>query len=141
VEEVRARNIPLIGELELGFQQSLALNISITGTNGKTTTTELVERLLSYNGLKTVAAGNIGTPLCAVADSTRNLDFLTLEVSSFQLETIQSFRPLVAVLMNITPDHLDRYSSMEATREPRREFSKTSRHSIGPSSRAKRSRL
>lgn len=111
--EVRARNIPLIVELELGFQQSLALNISITGTNGKTTTTELVERLLTYNNLKTVAAGNIGTPLCAVADRTRALDFLTLEVSSFQLETIQSFRPLVAVLMNITPDHLDRYTSME----------------------------
>ncbi len=113
VTEVRGRNIPLIGELELGFQQSLALNISITGTNGKTTTTELVERLLSQNGMKTVAAGNIGTPLCAVADQTRSLDFVTLEVSSFQLETIQFFRPAIAVLMNITPDHLDRYTNMD----------------------------
>jgi len=111
--EVRARNIPLIGELELGFQQSLALNISITGTNGKTTTTELVEHLLSHNGLKTVAAGNIGKPFCAVADRTRSLDFITLEVSSFQLETIQVFRPTIAVLTNITPDHLDRYASMD----------------------------
>jgi UDP-N-acetylmuramoylalanine--D-glutamate ligase len=109
----RAAKIPVIGELELGYQQSFALNISITGTNGKTTTTELVERLLTHNALKTVAAGNIGTPLCAVADQTRALDFITLEVSSFQLETIQYFRPAVAVLMNITPDHLDRYASMD----------------------------
>jgi UDP-N-acetylmuramoylalanine--D-glutamate ligase len=111
--EAKAAKIPLIGELELGYQFTLALNISITGTNGKTTTTELVERVLSQNHLKTVAAGNIGTPLCAVADQTRVLDFVTLEVSSFQLETIQFFRPAVAVLMNITPDHLDRYASME----------------------------
>jgi UDP-N-acetylmuramoylalanine--D-glutamate ligase len=110
---VRMRTIPLIGELELGYQQSLALNISITGTNGKTTTTELVERILTMNRLKTIAAGNIGTPLCAVADRTRDLDFVTLEVSSFQLETIQFFRPAVAVMMNITPDHLDRYASMD----------------------------
>jgi UDP-N-acetylmuramoylalanine--D-glutamate ligase len=113
IAEVRAKRIPLIGELELGYQQSLALNISITGTNGKTTTTELVERVLTMNDVKTLAAGNIGTPLCAVSDRARVLDFLTLEVSSFQLETIQFFRPAVAVLMNITPDHLDRYASME----------------------------
>ena len=112
-KEIRANGIPLIGELELGFQQALALNISITGTNGKTTTTELVERLLTHNGLKTLAAGNIGTPFCSVADQTRQLDFVTLEVSSFQLETIQFFRPAVAVLTNITPDHLDRYASMD----------------------------
>src|SRR5687767_12243738 len=113
VAEVRARKIRLMGELELGYQQSLALNISITGTNGKTTTTELVERMLTSNRLKTIAAGNIGTPLCAVADKARDLDFITLEVSSFQLETIQFFRSAVAVLLNITPDHLDRYASME----------------------------
>lgn len=113
VKEVRAKDLPLIGELELGFQQALALNISITGTNGKTTTTELAERLLTHNEFKTVAAGNIGTPLCAVADQARQLDFVTLEVSSFQLETIQFFRPAVAVLTNITPDHLDRYASMD----------------------------
>ncbi len=113
VVALRARSIPVIGELELGYQQSLALNISITGTNGKTTTTELVEHILRNNDLKTIAAGNIGTPLCAVADKSRSLDFLTLEVSSFQLETIETFRAAVAVLMNITPDHLDRYASMD----------------------------
>jgi UDP-N-acetylmuramoylalanine--D-glutamate ligase len=113
VQAVRATKIPLIGELEFGYRLTLALNISITGTNGKTTTTELVERVLSQNHRKTIAAGNIGTPLSAVADQTRDLDFVTLEVSSFQLETIQFFRPAVAVLMNITPDHLDRYASMD----------------------------
>ena len=113
VAEARRRKVPLMGELELGYQQSLALNISITGTNGKTTTTELVERVLTANRLKTIAAGNIGTPLCAVADRARELDFITLEVSSFQLESIQYFRPIVAVLMNITPDHFDRYANME----------------------------
>ena len=106
------RKICVIGELELGYQQSRCLNIAITGTNGKTTTTELIERLLTHNHLKTIAAGNIGLPLCAVADQSRDLDFLTLEVSSFQLETIEFFRPIVGVLLNISPDHLDRYPSM-----------------------------
>jgi UDP-N-acetylmuramoylalanine--D-glutamate ligase len=113
IAELRVKKIPLIGELELGYQQSLALNISITGTNGKTTTTELVGHLLTANDMKSIAAGNIGTPLCAIVDETRELDIITLEVSSFQLETIQSFRPSIAVLTNITPDHLDRYASMD----------------------------
>jgi len=107
-----AQSVPVIGELELGYQQSLCLNLAITGTNGKTTTTELVERLLTQAQRKTVAAGNIGRPLCGVVDQTMNLDFVTLEVSSFQLETIQYFRPAVAVLLNLTPDHLDRYPDM-----------------------------
>src|SRR5882724_10138014 len=112
VQGLVRRKLPLIGELELGYQQSLCLNISITGTNGKTTTAELVERILKHTHRETVAAGNIGLPLCAVAERTKDLDFLTLEVSSFQLETIQFFRPAVAVLLNITPDHLDRYTNM-----------------------------
>ncbi len=107
-----ASGIPVIGELELGFQHSLCLNVAISGTNGKTTTTELVEAMLKHCGRRTVAAGNIGLPICSVAEQTKDLDFLTLEVSSFQLESIQYFRPAVAVLMNITPDHLDRYDSM-----------------------------
>src|SRR5438876_845071 len=123
VQGLLRRNLPVIGELELGYQQSLCLNISITGTNGKTTTAELVEQTLTNTHRKTVAAGNIGLPLCAVAERTRELDFLTLEVSSFQLETIQFFRPAVAVLLNITPDHLDRYPSMaEYTRAKARLF-------------------
>ena len=108
------RSVPVIGEFELGYQHTLCLNISITGTNGKTTTTELVERLLTRNRLKTLAAGNIGLPLCQVVDQTRELDFITLEVSSFQLETTQFFRPAIGVLLNLTPDHLDRYPNMGA---------------------------
>jgi UDP-N-acetylmuramoylalanine--D-glutamate ligase len=110
--EMKRREVPLVGEFELGYQNSLCLNIAITGTNGKTTTVELVERLLTAHRLKTLAAGNIGRPVCSVADQTKELDFLTLEVSSFQLETIKFFRPAVAVLLNITPDHLDRYAGM-----------------------------
>jgi UDP-N-acetylmuramoylalanine--D-glutamate ligase len=112
LDAVKQRGLRLIGELELGYEHSLCLNVAITGTNGKTTTTELVERMLTHAHFKTVAAGNIGTPLCAVVDQTRTLDFLTLEVSSYQLETIEYFRPAVGVLLNITPDHLDRYDSM-----------------------------
>lgn len=114
VKRMAAKGVPIIGELELGFQQSYCLNVAITGTNGKTTTTELVERLLNQNQIKTIAAGNIGLPISSVVDKTRDLDYLTLEVSSFQLETIKFFRPAVAVLMNLTPDHLDRYPSLKA---------------------------
>jgi len=106
------RNVPIIGEFELGYQHSLCLNISITGTNGKTTTTEVVERMLKQNQIRTMAAGNIGLPFCSIVEQTKDLDFLTLEVSSFQLETVRFFRPAVAVLLNITPDHLDRYATM-----------------------------
>ena len=112
LREARARGVPVIGEFELGYQHVRCLNVAITGTNGKTTTTELVATILNHCNRKTMAAGNIGLPVCAVADQTHDLDILTLEVSSFQLETTQFFRPSVAVLLNITPDHLDRYSSM-----------------------------
>jgi UDP-N-acetylmuramoylalanine--D-glutamate ligase len=112
VKELRAREIPVIGELELGWQQAVCLNVSVTGTNGKTTTTELVAHLLTQCHKRTLAVGNIGRPLCSVADETKQLDYLTLEVSSFQLETIRFFRPAVAVLLNLTPDHLDRHHTM-----------------------------
>ena len=112
VRGVTERGVPLIGELELGYQQSRCLTIAITGTNGKTTTTELVARMINHCHRKTIAAGNIGLPVCAVAAQTHELDFLTVEASSYQLETTQYFRPSVAVLLNITPDHLDRYATM-----------------------------
>ena len=112
VKELRQREIPVIGELELGWQQAVCLNVSVTGTNGKTTTTELIEHVLTHCHKRTLAVGNIGKPLCSVADESKQLDYLTLEVSSFQLETIRFFRPAIAVLMNITPDHLDRHHSM-----------------------------
>jgi len=112
VKELRAREIPVIGELELGWQQSVCLNVSVTGTNGKTTTTELIAHLLKHCHKRTLAVGNIGRPLCSVVDETKQLDYLTLEVSSFQLESTCFFRPAVAVLLNLTPDHLDRHHTM-----------------------------
>jgi UDP-N-acetylmuramoylalanine--D-glutamate ligase len=112
LEELRVRGVPVIGEFELGYEFSQCLNVAITGTNGKTTTTELVAAILTHCQRKTIAAGNIGLPVCDVAGQTRELDFLTLEVSSFQLETTRFFRPSVAVFLNLTPDHCDRYASL-----------------------------
>ena len=110
--EMNRRKLPILGEFELGYQHSLCLNIAVTGTNGKTTTTELIERILKANGLKAMTAGANGVPVSSIVEQTRELDFLVLEASSFQLETIQYFRPGVAVLLNLTPDHLDRYGNM-----------------------------
>ncbi|MFP6902934.1 MAG: UDP-N-acetylmuramoyl-L-alanine--D-glutamate ligase [Verrucomicrobiia bacterium] len=108
-----SRDVPVWGELELGWQFTECPTIAITGTNGKTTTTELVASLLGQAQRRTVAAGNIGTPLSAVVAQSRALDAVTLEVSSFQLETIGEFRPAIGVLLNLAPDHLDRHGSME----------------------------
>jgi UDP-N-acetylmuramoylalanine--D-glutamate ligase len=107
-----SRKIETIGELELGWRSVDAPVIAITGTNGKTTTTELLAQMLNACGQRTIACGNIGKPLCEVALEDRDLDVLTLEVSSFQLETITTFRPAVSVWLNFAPDHLDRYRSV-----------------------------
>jgi len=113
LERARRDGTPVIGELELGWQLAGKPAVAITGTNGKTTTTELTAQALTAGGVRTVAAGNIGLPVCEVAVKADNLDWLVLEVSSFQLETISEFHPEIAVLMNITPDHFDRYSGMD----------------------------
>jgi UDP-N-acetylmuramoylalanine--D-glutamate ligase len=111
VQAVARTNVPMIGELELGFQQSRCLSIAIAGTNGKGTTAELVERLLAHNHRKILLSGHRARPVCSVVDQSNELDFLVLQVNSFQLETTEFFRPAVAVLMNLAPDHLDRYAS------------------------------
>ena len=112
-ESVRlAGQIETIGELELGWRSVDAPVIAITGTNGKTTTTELLAQMLNACGQSTIACGNIGKPLCEVALEDRDLDVLTVEVSSFQLETITTFRPSISVWLNFAPDHLDRYRSV-----------------------------
>lgn len=105
---------PIISELELGFQNTVCRAVAITGTNGKTTVTELVAKILKDAGMPAEAAGNIGVPACEVAERSRNLDCVVLEVSSFQLERIETFRPTAAVLLNITPDHLDRHGSLQS---------------------------
>ncbi len=110
----RLRGIPVIGELELGWRASEAEAIAITGTNGKTTTTALTGALLARQGRPVLVAGNIGTPLAAEAARVPADSRLVLEVSSFQLETIETFRPRVAAVLNVTPDHLDRHGTLAA---------------------------
>ena len=111
VQAVRLSRVPLIGELELGYQQVNCLSVAVAGTNGKSTTAELIERVLSHNHRKTLLSGHRARPLCSVVEQTKELDFLVLQVNAFQLEVTQFFRPAVAVLMNLAPDHLDRYAS------------------------------
>jgi UDP-N-acetylmuramoylalanine--D-glutamate ligase len=107
-----SRKIELIGELELGWRSCGLPVIAVTGTNGKTTTTEMVAQMLNACGQRTIACGNIGKPLSEVAREKNNLDVLTVEVSSFQLETTRTFHPSVSLWLNFAPDHLDRYRSV-----------------------------
>jgi UDP-N-acetylmuramoylalanine--D-glutamate ligase len=116
VRNFLARDIPLISEIELAYLNSSIPVIGITGTNGKTTTTELVAAMLNGAGVRTIAAGNIGKPYSEIVREGPTLDVITLEVSSFQLERIETFRPAVSVWLNFTPDHLDRYQDEDEYR-------------------------
>ena len=113
VEELVARCIPLWGELELGWRELQCPCIAISGTNGKTTVTGWVVKMLHDNGCQATAAGNIGAPLCDVVLKSEELSSLVLEVSSFQLEGIDSFKPEIALLLNVAEDHLDRHGSID----------------------------
>src|SRR5438552_15268133 len=115
----RHAGVEIVSELDLGFRALTALHagtrsIAITGTNGKTTTTALVAHLLSAAGLPSTTAGNIGRPLTDLAMATERYQWISLEVSSFQLHDSPNFAPEVGVLTNLAPDHLDRYPSAEA---------------------------
>jgi UDP-N-acetylmuramoylalanine--D-glutamate ligase len=107
-----SRGIEIISELELGWQFCEMPVIAVTGTNGKTTTTELLAQMLNASGQRTIACGNIGKPLSEVAREKQLFDVLTVEVSSFQLEAIQTFHPSISLWLNFAPDHLDRYRSV-----------------------------
>jgi len=107
-----SRGIEMISELELGWRSSEIPVIAVTGTNGKTTTTELLAEMLNACGQRTIACGNIGKPLSEVAREKNPFDVLTVEVSSFQLEAIRTFRPSISLWLNFAPDHLDRYRSV-----------------------------
>jgi UDP-N-acetylmuramoylalanine--D-glutamate ligase len=107
-----SREIEMISELELGWRSCEVPVIAITGTNGKTTTTELLAQMLNACGQPTIACGNIGKPLSEVAREKQPFEVLTVEVSSFQLEAIHTFRPRISVWLNFAPDHLDRYRSV-----------------------------
>ncbi len=102
-------HIDVVSELELAASVCPATIIAITGTNGKTTTTTLVGEVLKAAGRKVFVLGNIGTPFSAHVLEIKKGDFVSLEVSSFQLETIRGFHPHLAAILNLTPDHLDRY--------------------------------
>jgi UDP-N-acetylmuramoylalanine--D-glutamate ligase len=103
----------VIGEIELAAQFLPGPIVAITGSNGKTTTTTLTGEILTAAGLPTLVGGNIGTPAISLAERATLDTAIVLEVSSFQLETIQTFRPKVAVVLNVTPDHLDRHRTFE----------------------------
>ncbi len=111
IQAARALEIPIISEIELAYQFCEAPILAVTGTNGKTTTTSLVHHIVTRAGLKAQLGGNIQIPFSQVVN--RKSDAMVLEVSSFQLENIRDFSPFVGVLLNITPDHLDRYTSMD----------------------------
>ncbi len=112
--KAKERGVPVIGEIELASKFIAEPVIAVTGTNGKTTTTTLLGKMLENSGLKVFVGGNIGNPLIAYADGEEKAEIVVIEVSSFQLDTVDTFRANVAVLLNITEDHMDRYSDLNA---------------------------
>lgn len=110
VAAARARGVPVLGEIEIAFGELSAPLVAITGTNGKSTTTTVMGEVFRAWGKKTFVGGNLGTPLIDAVDE--EWDWLVAELSSFQLEAIERFRPRYALLLNITEDHLDRYPGM-----------------------------
>lgn len=113
LQSARARNIPIIGDVELFAQKSALPYVAITGSNGKTTVTTLVGELLRALGLKVGVGGNIGTPILDLLAQESQYQAYVLELSSFQLDTTYSLKATAATILNITPDHLDRYDSYE----------------------------
>ncbi len=112
---VQARSLGevVIGEIELAAQFLPGPIVAITGSNGKTTTTTLTGEIMAASGFPALVGGNIGTPAISLAERAKPETVMVLEVSSFQLETIQTFRPKIAVVLNVTPDHLDRHQTIE----------------------------
>ena len=111
--QARAAGEPVIGEIELAAQNLAGEIVAITGSNGKTTTTTLAGEILAAGGFPVSVGGNIGTPAISLVEHATRQTIVVLEVSSFQLETIQTFRPKVAVVLNVTPDHLDRHRTFQ----------------------------
>jgi UDP-N-acetylmuramoylalanine--D-glutamate ligase len=114
LDQARALGIAVIGEVELATRFLEGHIVAITGSNGKTTTTALAGDVIAWGGWESAVGGNIGTPAIALVGEATSDTYVVLEISSFQLETIQTFHPAIAVVLNVTPDHLDRHGSMEA---------------------------
>lgn len=114
LEEVERTKKLLMGDVEFAFQFTKAKIIAITGTNGKTTVTTLIyEMFKAQLGDKVELAGNIGIPFCDILKNNSNPEYVVLELSSFQLETIRDFKPFISIILNVTEDHLDRYPNMQ----------------------------
>jgi UDP-N-acetylmuramoylalanine--D-glutamate ligase len=111
--QVRKFGLPVLGELELAARFLKGKILAITGSNGKTTTTALAGEILKEAGLHTLVGGNIGVPVISLVEESTDQSWSVLEVSSFQLESTEQFHPAIAVILNITPDHLDRHGSFE----------------------------
>ena len=116
VTNITKKKIPLMGEIELAYSVCHCPIVAITGSNGKTTTTELTTRVLQAGGLRAMACGNIGFSFSEAVLKSDELDVIVVEVSSFQLETTDRFHANVAVWLNLSPNHLDRYHTMEEYR-------------------------
>jgi UDP-N-acetylmuramoylalanine--D-glutamate ligase len=114
VGQARSRGVPVIGEIELASRFLKGHLVAITGSNGKTTTTTLAGEVISMGGYETLVGGNIGTPAISLVEESTSDTYNVLEVSSFQLETIESFHPEIAVILNVSPDHLDRHRTFQA---------------------------
>lgn len=113
LQQARRLGIPVIGEIELAARFLSGRLVAITGSNGKTTTTTLTGELIAAGGNKALVGGNIGTPAITFVDQSSRETWVVLEISSFQLETTETFHPHIASILNVTPDHLDRHGSME----------------------------
>jgi UDP-N-acetylmuramoylalanine--D-glutamate ligase len=114
LKSTRGKGITVWSEIELAYRLLKGKLIGITGSNGKTTTTSLVEHILRSAGFPTILAGNIGTPLIGCVERSRDDTVTVVELSSFQLELIEAFRPCISVFLNLTPDHLDRHGTLQA---------------------------
>lgn len=116
IKDLLDRGVPLLSELELGWSRRHCPVIAVTGSNGKSTVVKWISEALEEAGFKAVPCGNYGFPVCAAAMLAEVPDWLVIEVSSFQLETVQEFRPEIGLLLNVLPNHLDRHGSMESYR-------------------------
>ena len=114
LQQARRLGIPVIGEIELTARFLEGKIVAITGSNGKTTTTTLTGEIIASGGRKTLVGGNIGTPAITFVEQSSPDTWVVLEISSFQLESIESFHPHISAVLNLTPDHLDRHGSMES---------------------------
>jgi UDP-N-acetylmuramoylalanine--D-glutamate ligase len=111
--QVKSFGLPVIGELELASRFLKGKMLAVTGSNGKTTTTALLGEILGAGGIPTLVGGNIGVPVISLIEESTDATWSVLEVSSFQLESTSTFHPSIAVILNITPDHLDRHGTFE----------------------------